>query len=870
MAITEAQVAKMYVLALGRNADASGAKYWLDLANKGNFTEEQLLGAVIDTDAAKKEWGDASKSNEAFVDHVYKNILGREPDAEGKAYWVGILSQNGGNKTKTILDMYYSAIVDPKGDQGAKDKAVFEAKVALSQKSIDAGVEFTDPKFEELTKIFQNTTRDNIETQTEAFDKLLKSTIYQLTEKDDNVVGTSGDDYFSGVAYVGNGFNKSTLNPLDKIDGGEGIDTLNIAYKANNFAANNPLNNELNDNRLSSDLAGVKNVENLVISSELGVFDVTDSLNGYNKLNITNVGGNTSLTSDAKDVSVISTGTATIRTAEATDVNVKSGHTAEVNAAKAKNINVTSDSDGATVNAAEAENVVVNAKNSSNISAEKATTAKIDLGSNDKVLTSTLTAVSDLSLANLSIGAVTLNQLSKLSLDNVKQTATLTTNSKAIDLTIDKMAKVDLTAASLTSLVLSGNAAEKGTTLDLNQSVSLTNFDASSLNGDLELTAKNVADSTIKLGSGNDVLKLDATAEKQTIDGGDGTDLLVVKSATAETGKGSLVVNNFEGLQISDELNNDVDMDNWEGFNYIELTEGVNAGASHSITNLLSDSTIKISKTAIAAQDLTLAAKDANNSASDVINLILDPQSNVAGLNLSANTVKLQNIETLNLTSLEDTAKSPAAKNQFKVSADANLKTLNVKGNEDTVLTFEATTTGLKTIDASALTGKLTADISTARFQATTFKGGSGDDSITFHSKSKDLVITGGDGNDTFIVHETPFINTAAKTTTDMAKIADFEKGDKLKIGSLEVGKVVKYDVDKNLDFSVNFNKAVEMANGSDSKVAYFTYTDINTNSTDTYVVSSTDGIRSAAVKLAGTIDLANATIDADNETITL
>ncbi|WP_033916693.1 DUF4214 domain-containing protein [Campylobacter sputorum] len=866
MAITEAQVAKMYVLALGRNADASGAKYWLDLANKGNFTEEQLLGAVIDTDAAKKEWGDASKSNEAFVDHVYKNILGREPDAEGKAYWVGILSQNGGNKTKTILDMYYSAIVDPKGDQGAKDKAVFEAKVALSQKSIDAGVEFTDPKFEELTKIFQNTTRDNIETQTEAFDKLLKSTIYQLTENDDNVVGTSGDDYFSGVAYVGNGFNKSTLNPLDKIDGGEGIDTLDISYKANNFASNNPLNNDLDDNRLSSDLAGVKNVENLVISSELGEFNVTDSLNGYNKLNITNVGGNTSLTSDAKDVSVISTGTTTIRTAEATDVNVKSGHTATVNAAKAKNINVTSDSDGATVNAAEAENVVVNAKNLSNISAEKATTAKIDLGSNDKVLTPTLTNVVDLSLANLSVGAVTLNQLSKLSLDNVTQTATLTTNSKEIDLTINKMAKVDLTAASLTSLVLSGDAAEKGTTLDLNKSVSLTNFDASSLNGDLELTAKNVADSTIKLGSGNDVLKLDATAEKQTIDGGDGTDLLVVESATAETGEGSLVINNFEGLQISDELNNDVNMDQWEGFNYIELTKGVNAGAPHTITNLLSDSTIKISKTAIAAQDLTLEAKDANN----VINLILDPQSTVAGLDLSANTVKLQNIETLNLTSLEDTAKSPGAKNQFKVSADANLKTLNVKGDEATKLTFADEATGLKTIDASDLTANLEADISAARFQATTFKGGSGDDSIKFHSKSKDLVITGGDGNDTFIVHETPFINAAAKTTTDMAKIADFEKGDKLTIGNLEAGKVVKYDVDKNLDFSVNFNKAVEMANGSASKVAYFTYTDINTNSTDTYVVSSTDGIRSAAVKLAGTIDLANATIDADTETITL
>ncbi|KAB0581507.1 hypothetical protein F7P64_06205 [Campylobacter sputorum subsp. sputorum] len=830
-------------------------------------------------------------------------MLGREPDAEGKAYWVGILSQNGGNKTKTILDMYYSAIVDPKGDQGAKDKAVFEAKVALSQKSIDAGVEFTDPKFEELTKIFQNTTRDNIETQTEAFDKLLKSTIYQLTENDDNVVGASGDDYFSGVAYVGDGFNKSTLNPLDKIDGGEGIDTLNIAYKANNFSSNNVRG--LTNDKLAADLIGVENVENLVISSEVGNFNVTDALDGYDKLNITNTGA-TLLRSTAKDVNVVSGGTTTITTNEATDVTVKSAHDTNVTADKATNINLTTDGDAtvgnahgegnivinskgsatvtaqkakdvnvtadeaATIVAAAAENVVVNAKEDSMVTAEKATTAKIDLGSNDKELTPTLTVVSDLSLANLSVGAVTLNQLSKLSLDNVKQTEDLTTASKDISLAINKTSEVKLAAVSLEKLSLTGNAAEKGTTLDLNKSVSLTNFDASSLNGDLTLSAKNVADSTIKLGSGNDVLKLDTTAAKQTIDGGEGTDLLVVKSATAEIGKGSLVINNFEGLQISDELNNNVDMAKWEGFNYIELTEGVKADAPHNITNLLSDSTIKISTKAIAAQDLTLEAKDADKSTSDVINLILDPQSTADGLNLSANTVKLQNIETLNLTSLEDSAKSPDAKNQFKVSADANLETLNVKGNEDTVLTFANEATGLKTIDASALTGKLTADISAARFQATTLKGGSGDDSLKFNSNSKNLVITGGDGNDTFEVTGDAFENANTKTTTDIAKIADFEKGDKIKIGALEEGKVAKYDVDGNIDFNENFNKAVAAANTSISKAAYFTYKDVNTGSTDTYVVHSLDGSSGTAVKLAGTIDLANATVDAGSDTITL
>ena len=109
----------------------------------------------------------------------------------------------------------------------------------------------------------------------------------------------------------------------------------------------------------------------------------------------------------------------------------------------------------------------------------------------------------------------------------------------------------------------------------------------------------------------------------------------------------------------------------------------------------------------------------------------------------------------------------------------------------------------------------------------------------------------------------------AAFPASKTATIKDFSKGDKLKIGANLGGtidqNIARYDSTKSLDFANNLSRALDVANAAGNKLAYFTYTDPDSNATDTYLVRSdaTAGISADdyVVKLNGIVDLANATL---------
>lgn len=83
-------ISRLYYAAFGRVPDAGGLSFWLAQAKKGQSissiandfirsTEFQTLYGKTTTDAA-------------FVDLLYKNVLGRAGDTDGKAYWVARLT----------------------------------------------------------------------------------------------------------------------------------------------------------------------------------------------------------------------------------------------------------------------------------------------------------------------------------------------------------------------------------------------------------------------------------------------------------------------------------------------------------------------------------------------------------------------------------------------------------------------------------------------------------------------------------------------------------------------------------------------------------------------------------------------------------
>jgi hypothetical protein len=80
-------VETMYRRALGREPDAAGRAYWTGLLRDGGLSVKKM-GIYF---YGSRELYLRSGSPEGYVDTLYRSLLHREPDAEGRAYWVGRL-----------------------------------------------------------------------------------------------------------------------------------------------------------------------------------------------------------------------------------------------------------------------------------------------------------------------------------------------------------------------------------------------------------------------------------------------------------------------------------------------------------------------------------------------------------------------------------------------------------------------------------------------------------------------------------------------------------------------------------------------------------------------------------------------------------
>lgn len=913
MAVTKAQVAQLYVALFNRAPEGAGLNAWF--AAGATKTQAQLADDMLRSPAVQSYFNGRIDTDRGFVSNIYKNFLGKDyaDDPAGIESWVRHL-EAGHSRGETLVKLFEVAQTPEAIAAAPVAAAIFRNKTAVSAYMAEKIADIAQRDdgtydYEPFQAIIRGTTDTNLEEQKAKVDQLASgqtpSTNKNLTAETDNIVGTDGDDTFNGVYYVGNGAKTSTLSPLDTIDGKAGKDTLNLTVQKNGGDSNS-----VEMSAIETAMRGVSNIENLNIRSEVAFTASSFTVNkGLDDLSIQTIGAVTTTTDTKEKVAIDTTGVVNLTANEATKEITAKSSSAEVTVSASKVVDKVSIEAGKQVelNAAEVKDVSVKAgsaaASNTKVIAPKATKASINLTNNTKILdgASSLTAVADLTLANLTLAAdLAVAKAAKISTKDVKfdgkaistdienvdfsmeytgnnvgdakltasaadKVKTLSINAKAqksATLTIDN-ARIN----SLTKVTVKGDA--KDLTLDLHTQTALKDIDASAFTGNFaKFTVNNAEDSTVKLGSGDDVVALTATANKQTIDGGAGTDLVSVTSNTAEDGAGDKVTfNNFEGLKISNTLAHNIDMSKWSGFTNITLAAG---SESKSITKLANNSTITLEKVALATtKNLTLGVKDADTGTDDTVNLVLDPRDNPTdGIENEGNII-VENIETVNITSKTNEAKTSGLTNKIilktgAAAADA-LKTITVKGDADTVLTLDATATKVKTVDASTLEGKFTFDGTAHLADKAVIKGGAKDDTITVAGKSG-ASITGGAGNDTFKVGTLG--DAAAFPASKVATIKDFSAGDKLHLGAhiapTPPTSIVKYEASGSLDFANNLSRALDAAGGPD-KLAYFTYTDPDSNSTDTYLVRAdgTAGITADdyVVKLAGTVNLDNARI---------
>jgi hypothetical protein len=304
-----------------------------------------------------------------------------------------------------------------------------------------------------------------------------------------------------------------------------------------------------------------------------------------------------------------------------------------------------------------------------------------------------------------------------------------------------------------------------------------------------------VSDITVTGGSGKDKIDMVATwTTKDVIDGGDGTDTLVVRSADA-IAAAATSTSNIEWLEVSGTANSAVaiNADYWGGISNVRFT-GTNTQSV--VSNLKEGAEIELDGAA-AATTLSLKAPNGTN---DTINLDLD------GAGVTYN-VTAANVETINVEANGSTGTSTLA------LTAAQLKTLDVNSTADEAFDTGTLGTVVSTVDlsgfaAATVTNGVTVTLSTSAVNGATVTGSGNDDTLNGSSQNDTIngglgvdtidallgsdtvdggagadvitigkggldTVTGGDGSDDFVVA----VATTFSTTADKTVITDFNAG---------------------------------------------------------------------------------------------
>ena len=228
MALTQTEVSQLYVSIFGRASEGEGNTYW-------QTDQEDMVSTantMLDTDAAQEYFGDTLDDNEAFIEFIYENTLGKtiEDDPEGIAYWVAELE--GGKSKGEVVVALITAAQSEENAGDAQDQ--FVNKVTVSNYTADNISTVTD--IDDFAGYIAGVTHEaaTVTAAEEAIDEDIPAVpgeTFVLTTGIDTVVGTDDDDVIQGIVDTRNDI--STLNNQDSIDGGAGNDTLKVIMDRN-------------------------------------------------------------------------------------------------------------------------------------------------------------------------------------------------------------------------------------------------------------------------------------------------------------------------------------------------------------------------------------------------------------------------------------------------------------------------------------------------------------------------------------------------------------------------------------------------------------------------------------------------------------
>ncbi|WP_288381749.1 DUF4214 domain-containing protein [uncultured Massilia sp.] len=237
MAVYTEAIQKLYVAYFNRPADYEGLAHWERVltANNGN------INFVSSFFAQSNEYKDQNvgKSYFQIVNQIYQNLFNRDADVQGLEFWADKL------RTGTFtVDQIVKVIADTASDAGTdKDKTTYANKVTAATaftaelNTASEIIGYGGTAANNAAKIWLSGIGSTASLNAAIAPAALATTVNNvaqaglstgapqaLTTGLDTLTGTSGNDVFTGMI---NGAD-TTLTALDSINGGGGMDTLQI------------------------------------------------------------------------------------------------------------------------------------------------------------------------------------------------------------------------------------------------------------------------------------------------------------------------------------------------------------------------------------------------------------------------------------------------------------------------------------------------------------------------------------------------------------------------------------------------------------------------------------------------------------------
>ena len=281
MAVTQAQVAQLYVALFNRAPEGAGFNAWVNAG--ATKTVAQMANEMLASPATGpyfESLGIDIVSDRGYVENIYKNILGKDysQDPDGINAWVKHL-QLGNSRGDTLVKLFEVATSAEARAADPVAAQTFANKTAISEYAAQKIADIpTDENgaydFSLFQRIISQTNNTNLDEQKAAIDALVAPTVHNLSAGANDVSGSEKADVFNGAVSATVG--QTTFKDTDKLDGKGGNDTLNLDLYTNFHGMTNAVGE-------------VKNIENL---------NLTNHTNGMLTFNTRNIHNMESITID--------------------------------------------------------------------------------------------------------------------------------------------------------------------------------------------------------------------------------------------------------------------------------------------------------------------------------------------------------------------------------------------------------------------------------------------------------------------------------------------------------------------------------------------------------------------------------------------